>query len=237
MVFLPLILKPAMKNETRYLRVAAFAVVLLMAFEAQSQKSAPLGKHLDLGEYAPWSVSYFGELIAHPGFRISTDLALFQLNKTTPKKKRTKYVRKLLTLSPNIAFYNHADSHSALIPAAELSWRRYSKSLFYFEKAVGLGAMMRFNAGDTWQVASDGKAERIGTTSRTYFAPSISLGAGKHIPGESVSTAIFLKANTNFVTGYAGGSIVEYSAELGARFYFQGGVKVKAHEVKSKEKE
>lgn len=166
----------------------------------------------------PISISYYGNLMSHPGIKLGMERGIYFLSKTKGRSESPKTIHKLLFVAPSVAFYVHPGSHSGLLPAVDIGWRRYSPKLFFREFSVGLGYFRKFNAGETWEVNDAGNAEYIGGTSRGYFAPSVSLATGKafSLSGNG-SLAVFLKANTNFVTGYSAGIVFEYSAEIGVR--------------------
>ncbi|MCF6241852.1 MAG: hypothetical protein L3J74_10975 [Bacteroidales bacterium] len=192
----------------------------------QAQEKKVYYKDFKLGEYAPISVSYYGNLIIHPGIKAGIDWNLLLIEKTKENKKRIKTVRKILYITPNIAYYSHKSSHKGLIISTDLYWRRYSKKLFYSEFGLGLSYYRIFNSGETWEINDDGIVSNIGNTSRGYFAPSFAFALGKHfVYKKNIPVAVFIKINTNLLLDYNATSVPEFSFELGTAWTLNRGIK------------
>lgn len=198
----------------------------LISVAIAQEKYSPSGiSAIDVNPFMPISVSYYGNLITHPGIKIAIDKNLFAIEKLKPKKNKT--VVKLLYAQPNVSFYAHPKSHSGLLVALDLGWRRYGNRLFYTDIAIGAGYLRRFNLGETYVVDADGVVtEAKKGTSRGYFTPSASFAFGKAFnTKQEKNFSIFTRVNSNFVIGYSAGTNVELSIELGARIPFEFGIK------------
>jgi len=167
----------------------------------------------------PLNISYYGNLVIHPGIKIGADWNLLMIHKTKEKKRKTKVIRKILYVSPNVAFYYHNNSNIGIIPSAEVGWRRYNNKLFYREVDFGLGYFHKFNMGETWEVTND-KIEKKISSSRGYFTPSLSVAFGKvFLRKEKEPVTAFVKINANNLLHYNANSVLELSFELGFKFY------------------
>lgn len=202
-------------------------LLLLLPFGifTQEQNKKVFNKELKLNQYAPMYVSYYGNFITHPGIKLGFDWNLFMIEKTKENRKQIKTIRKILLVTPNIAFYSHKASHKGLFLSTDLAWRRYSKNLFYSEISLGIGYFRKFNSGETWEMNDDGTVTNIGGTSRGYFAPSVSFAFGKHFTLKNATPiSVFTKLNTNAINGYNATTVPEFSLELGARITFNWGI-------------
>lgn len=220
--------------------VLIFSTSLLWGQEQPSDSTAGkkiYNKTFSLGEYAPLSVSYYGNLVTHPGLKIGMDWNLLLVEKTKEKRKKIKTIRKVLLVSPSIAWYRQKQSHTGLLLSADLQWRRYTKRLFFTELGFGLGTFHKFNAGETWAVKSDGSIKQKKLTSRVYFTPALSFGYGKRLlVANELPLDVYTRLNGNILVGYNAGAVPELSFELGARLTPNWGIKNTAVKTITKRK-
>jgi hypothetical protein len=167
----------------------------------------------------PISVSYFGNMIVHPGVKIGADYTLLYIQKNKEKKKKIKVIGKMLYAQPNLSFYVHPKSHSALQTNLELGWRRINRIL-YTEYSLSMGYMRRFNIGETYVTDAEGNVTDIKNgTSRGYFTTGLSAGIGKNIRiRNNQYFALFTRLNALLITGYNAGVAVDASWEMGIKF-------------------
>lgn len=206
--------------------LGVFGLVTTLSF-GQPNKSAT---DMLQPEKTPISISYYGNLILHPGIKLGLDYHLAGIHKTKIKKRKTKVIQKLLYTSPSIAFYSHQKSHSGLFISTDLGWRRYNNKCFYSDISLGLGYYGRINAGDTYEIKEGAAQKRLGM--RNYFTPSLSYSIGQSFKVNEKLISIFTKVNSNFILGYNTGWTPELSLELGLRInpnfgLNQGDVKIK----------
>lgn len=193
---------------------------------AQENEKTVIYQEYSLGEYAPVSISYYGNFVTHPGVKVGFDWNLFLVEKTKQKKTTTRTIRNLYLISPSVAFYSQKGSHLGLVVMADFAWRHYTKKLFFTETSLGLGYFRKFNSGETWVENEDGSVSNIGNTSRGYFTPSVSFAFGKQFRLKSdQSIEVFTKVNTNLLMDYNTSVVPEFSLELGARMAMNWGVK------------
>lgn len=206
------------------MRIYLFGVLLLYSFNIVGQVKV-FNKDFSLSERAPLFVSYYGNIGIHPGLKLGFDYVLIFKEKTKAKKRKSKTIRKVLLVSPSLAFYSHKNSNKGLFISSDLLWRRYTKRLYLSELGIGIGYYRRFNAGKTYEVTSSGVQE-IGTTSRGYFTPSISYSFGKRfLFREMIPTEVFLRSNYNVIMNYNSSFGNEVSLELGVRMSLKHGIK------------
>ena len=192
---------------------------------AQEQEKKIFNKEFKIGEYAPMYVSYYGNFITHPGVKLGFDWNLLMIEKTKEKKKRIKTIRKILLVTPSIAYYSHKASHKGLIISTDLAWRRYCKRMFYREVSLGIGYFRKFNSGETWETIDAARVTNINSSSSGYFAPSISFAFGKRFTvKKAMPISVFTKLNTNVLSGYNACAVAEFSLELGARMTLDWGI-------------
>lgn len=206
------------------MKIYVFGIFLFYCFSATGQVKV-FNKDFNLSEKTPLFASYYGNIGVHPGVKLGFDYALIFKEKTKAKKRKTKTIRKVLFVSPSIAFYSHKNSNKGLFISSDLLWRRYTKRLYITELGVGIGYYRRFNSGKTYEVTSSGVRE-LGITSRGYFSPSVSYSFGKRfLIREMIPTEVFLRSNYNVILNYNSSVGSEISLELGIRMSFKYGIK------------
>ncbi|MCF6357965.1 MAG: hypothetical protein L3J54_09195 [Draconibacterium sp.] len=213
-------------KRSKFKRVLALLLLISTGLFAQQHKKEAIHKKFNSGSYAPVYLSYYGNLITHPGIKVGFDWNLLIIEKTKESRKRIKTIRKILLVTPSVAFYNHKASHKGLIISTDLAYRRYSKRLFYREIGLGLGYFRKFNTGETWEVNNDETVNNTGSSSRGYFAPALSIAFGKRfLTKNSVPLSVFTRANVNAIFDYDATIVPELSIELGVQMIFNSGVR------------
>ncbi len=194
------------------MRVLLWGCVLLLACQLSTQ-TVPEKKPL------PWSISYYGNLVTHPGFKIGMDWHLLRIDKEKTRRSKTKNISKFLLVTPSVAYYFHPKSHTGLLVAADLQWRKYGNRGFYTAASLGLGYYTKFNSGETLEVSSDGSVTSKSVSSRGYFTPSIGGELGQRIRwGDNQRLDLFSRLNAHLLLGYNSGWVSELSWELGVRY-------------------
>ena len=73
----------------------------------------------------PFSISYYGDLFVHPGFKISADLKVYEFSKSKTKRSgKVKAITKSLIATPNLSNYWHVRSHTGLQAGIDILWRK-----------------------------------------------------------------------------------------------------------------
>jgi len=109
------------------MKIILIILIILLPFgiKAQVNQKSLLGNN-----NIPINISYYGNLIIHPGIKIGADWNLLMINKTKEKKRKTKNITKVLFISPSIAFYVHSNSNKGLFTSTDIGIRRYGKKTF-----------------------------------------------------------------------------------------------------------
>ena len=202
-------------------KTLCFAVFLSIN-QGWAQKASVEKVKIHKVETAPWKMglSYYGNLVTHPGFEFNVEKTLFEKQRSKEKKKGTKTIKKEYLINPSFAFYSHKTSNKNLLLSAEMIRRRQKNDKkSYREYGIGLGYLRKFNTGETWVIKNDGsvKKKKI-TSSRGYFTPSLTIGTGRRFMiQEKLPITVFSKLNTNLILGYNAGWVPEFSLELGIR--------------------
>lgn len=203
-----------------------FGLLALMTFYSITSSLAQT-EEFELGEKVPIQFNYYGNLLVHPGFSLGVDWNLLQVDKLVTKDKsgKSKTIRKVYGLNPTLSFYNHTQSHSALITSIDVFRRRYSKRLFFRQISLGLSYERRFNNNETFEVSEEGNVTNIGTSSRGYLGSNFSISGGKRfmLAGSTPLEAFAgLQARLNF--GYAAGVSPAVNFIIGVRLFPNWGI-------------
>lgn len=133
-------------------------------------------------EKKPITVSYFGQMLFHPGIKVGTQYDFREWTTQKEKKKGERIKEKSLFVSPQIGFYSHPRNHSGLIISADVGYQRIKlKRGFYSAYSIGLGYFAQFNAGTTYTVEADGTVNQKRFASRSYFLPTINTEFGQKV--------------------------------------------------------
>lgn len=167
----------------------------------------------------PFSISYYGDLFVHPGFKISADLKVYEFSKSKTKRSgKVKAITKSLIATPNLSNYWHVRSHTGLQAGIDILWRKSNGKGWYSEMGFGMGYFSRNNWGDTWEV-KEGETKNLNAARRGYSVQTVSFSKGKEITLErGLTLSPFVRWNTNFLNNYNSFSIPTASFELGVRF-------------------
>lgn len=197
-----------MKIKSSYLSFVFFLCVAKVHAQEEVKGSETKSK-------APISLSYYGNTLVHKGAKLSIDWVWLEVVKTRGKKD--KRITRGLYTTPNVSFYKHKDSHTGLRVGVDGIWRR-SKTKGFREFGIGLGYFRRFNAGETWEVSSDGSVTNLKGASRGYLSPSFSVATGRTfvLKNETMLTP-FIRWNVDILFGYNSGSLPTTSLEIGCR--------------------
>jgi hypothetical protein len=201
-------------------------IFLLTLFQVQGQTVGYSTPSVLLNDYSPVSMSYYGNLVFQPGFKIAIDRNLLLIEKSKVKKRKTKYTQKLIYAQPNLTFYVHPKTMSTFQLNTELGFRRYNKHLLYTELALSIGYSRRFNLGETYLADEAGNITGIKKgTSLSYFATGISFGYGGIVFIQKKPITLYSRINANILTAYNAGVLLEGILEFGMRFQPNFGLK------------
>lgn len=169
-------------------------------------------------EALPLSISTYNINGLNPGFKLGIEYPLFEVIKQRVKRNsKTKKVSKLLYLNGSMAFAGEPLSNTNWLTSVEIARQRTRNDKWFVTPSLGLGALVRFNNGDSWEVA-DGEVTDLGTTSRTYLAPSLGYTLGRNLSIKESDLAVYARVNSAFALGMNNTTVPLLSLEIGLKF-------------------
>lgn len=118
------------------------------------------------GRHRAVSVSYFGDMIFHPGVRLGGELGLAEAGGHR------------LFLGANLGAYHHRGYQTALLADVELGYRYTFTGGFFLEGRAGAGYLHGFLAGTTWEPDGNGGFDPVAAAGNGAFMPTASAGLG-----------------------------------------------------------
>lgn len=164
------------------------------------------------------NISYYGEIITHPGIRIGVDYDLKKREKTKDlRSENTKTIQHNLLFRPSIGLFYHTDYQTGLFIIPEIAYKRQNEKGSFIEFGIGAGYLRTF-IPNTYIVDKNDAAEKV-YPGYNYFASEYFVSFGKdlqikkNIPLSWYIKPQFMYAMPNFPvgTGY-------FALELGIRF-------------------
>lgn len=169
-------------------------------------------------EALPLSISTYNINAANPGLKLGIDYPLSEVIKQRVKRNsKTKKVSKLLYLNGSMAFALEPLSNTNWLTSTEIARQRTRNDKWFVTPSIGLGALVRFNNGESWEVV-DGEVTKLGTTSRTYFAPSIGYTLGRNLSIKESDYPAYARINSVFIVGMNNTTVPLLSLEVGLKF-------------------
>ena len=161
------------------------------------------------------SISYFGEMVTHPGLMLSFDYNLKSWTKA--KKKGDKTILKSLKLEPGLGFYYHKRYQTGVLLNTELQFNRQSPKGNFFGYGFGLGYLRTF-IPNTFEVSEGGKVEQT-TAGHNYFAPGIFFTLGKDLSiKRNIPLCWFIKPNIIMALPNFPTTVTYFVLELGITY-------------------
>ena len=129
-------------------------------------------------------LSYYGELLTHPGFKIFADYSFAHFDNSS------------LDFRLNFGLYNHPEYSHAFFLLPELVYHLESETGLFFEPSIGAGWLIQ--APDAYVVSYDESGFSQTTGLRHYFMPSASVRGGVDILLPNTDEIGFAAAFTGF---------------------------------------
>lgn len=188
-------------------------LILQSAFGQEAQKAERI---------VPVSFSYYGELIFHPGAKVSVEFPLWSKTKTKELKNRSKTKQRSVLLIPGAGFYVHPENHTAVFANVEAGYRKISaKSGFKIEGLLGIGYHAKINAGTTFVVEDDGSISEKKVAGRSYFTTQIGLGLGQDLfVKKQIPVAWHIRPYVVFWIPYNTTTLPSFDLEMGITYKF-----------------
>lgn len=162
------------------------------------------------------SISYFGEMITHPGVKVGFNYPLKVWTRHKAKKSEKKnedvYVSKSFTLSGSVGSGYHKRYQSTYFALLEPKHKIANRKGFFMEVGLGVGYMRTFTPSVYFENADIKKKYFF----NDYFISSVSLAAGKNYRDFPIGWFVkpqFIYAIPNFPSG-----VGYFALELGASY-------------------
>lgn len=126
------------------------------------------------------SVSYYGEMITHPGLKMSANYSIkdWEKDKRT-KKGAQKIISKNLIVSPALGFYYHRRYQTGLFVIPEAKYKRQNEKGAFYELGIGLGYLRTF-IPNTYEVNESADINKT-AAGHNYFATNYFVSFGKDL--------------------------------------------------------
>ena len=185
-------------------------------------------------ELIPIRIAYFGNMAVNPGFKIGADWNCkeVKISKTKKRNNKTKDISKLLLINVNTALYNQPTTMSGWLSSIEIGRRRTKNEKWYIEPKIGIGALTRFNKGETYDVEENGTTTYIGNSSNTYFAPTLSLGFGRNLTLNDHLYSPYINLQSYSAVGMNATTVPDLALEIGIRFHPTVRLKRNLHHIR-----
>ncbi|MEQ9413579.1 MAG: hypothetical protein RIF39_07095 [Cyclobacteriaceae bacterium] len=170
----------------------------------------------------PITVSYYGNFLIDPGFKIGVERPFKIIQKTLLKKNGKKRINQHVFLNTvNLGYYYTAEHNHSFFLNTELGYRKVRKSGFKTETFLGLGYMRTFLTDETYKVEGDNVSIDKAAGSN-YFMPSLSFGIGydNSVKQEPFPFAISLRPNVFIRYPYNGAVLPQLTIELNFSYRF-----------------
>jgi len=119
------------------------------------------------------SVAYFGELLTHPGLKISLELPFYTNNSN-------EYFAIIKG-----GGYFHYLNHTSIFVGSEFGYRHYFKNGFDFHSLIGIGYMHKILGATIYEVSGSGELLEIPNYGSSHLMPNIEIGFGYIIARDS----------------------------------------------------
>lgn len=126
-----------------------------------------------------WQLSYFGDMIIHPGFQIGYEHPIKEWMKTKTRKGQTIPKYKSLNAGLDFSYYWNPNHHHGFILSPFLNYRRTKESGKFFETKFNLGYHQSVVDGMTYQVSDQGEVTSNKWNGQSTLYSSLSFGFGK----------------------------------------------------------
>lgn len=165
------------------MKIISFVFCVFVALQGQAQFAKP----------ESISVSYFGEMITHPGLKLSANFNLKEWSKMkNADKKHSKELGKSLVLSPAIGFYYHRRYQTGLFLIPEGKYRSLNQKGLFHEFGLGLGYLRTF-VPNTYEVTGNDEVRKV-SAGHNYFATNFFFTIGKDLGvAKEMPIAYFIK--------------------------------------------
>ncbi|MEZ5029771.1 MAG: hypothetical protein R2787_00040 [Saprospiraceae bacterium] len=193
----------------------------LSAANAQKFEIDSIGKQkLEM----PVSVSYFGNFIIDPGFKLGIERPFLTIQKTKNKSNgKIKINRHQFFNTLNLGYYYTKELNHTWFLNTELGYRKTRKSGFKTEVLLGVGYLRTFLTDETYEVDNNGNVSIIKNAGSNYFMPSLAFGLGydNSLKHPNFPMAISIRPNLFFRYPYNSSLLKHIAIEINLSYKFK----------------
>tara|TARA_R110002050_G_scaffold6037_1_gene25783 strand:- start:1362 stop:1895 length:534 start_codon:yes stop_codon:yes gene_type:complete len=162
--------------------------------------------------------SYYGEMITHPGLKISADFNITEWDKIkSTNKDSSKTINKNILISPALGFFCHRRYQTGLFFIPEIKYKRQNPKGRFYEVGIGLGYLRTF-IPNTYEVNSSGEVNKT-NAGYNYFATNHFISFGKDLSiKKDLDLAYFIKPQFMYVVPNFPNGIGYFALELGIKY-------------------
>ncbi|WP_339915837.1 hypothetical protein [Yeosuana marina] len=160
------------------------------------------------------SVGYFGEMITHPGFKVSLSYHIFQWEN---EKKNNKTIKKSVSINPSIGGYYHRRYQTGIVALPEFAYNRTNSKGNSFSIGSGAGYLRTF-IPNTYKVTNTGDVKKV-NAGYNYFMTNVFMSFDKKLkwatknPVHLYIKPQFMYALPNFPNG-----VGYFALEIGLKY-------------------
>ncbi len=125
------------------------------------------------------NISYFGNMLTHPGLKVGYAYIHRQKTKEKQRRKRLRISYHQWVSMYSLAGYIHPRNHGALILNAEGGYRCIRPKGFTRAIYLGLAYMRTFNTGPTYRINEAGQVEKVVLAGHHYILPGLAFALGE----------------------------------------------------------
>lgn len=177
--------------------------------------------HAQTKKLESFSVSYYGEMITHPGLKINVDYPLKEWGKTkVPNKGASFPVTKGFFISPSIGLFYHRRYQTGLFFFPEIKYKRQNPKGRFFELGIGAGYLRTF-IPNTFEVNGNSEVNSTHAGSN-YFATNYFFAFGRDLRiKENLPIGYFIKPQLVYVIPNFPNGTTYFILEIGIKYYLK----------------
>ncbi len=162
--------------------------------------------------------SYYGEMVTHPGLKISADLNIREWDKIKSNRKdSSKVINKSFLISPALGFFYHRRYQTGLFLIPEAKYKRQNPKGGFYEVGFGIGYLRTF-IPNTYEVSSNGEVNKV-IAGHNYFASNYFVSFGKDLSiKKNLPIAYFIKPQFMYTVPNFPNGIGYFAFELGIKY-------------------
>ncbi|MBN1119324.1 MAG: hypothetical protein JXA77_19090 [Bacteroidales bacterium] len=168
---------------------------------------------------ASLKISYFGEMITHPGLKCGIEYSLLTRNISKETKRKTKEKKCEIIIGSNLGAYTHFKYNTGVFLNGEIGYRTTRSTGNIFDFMFGAGYLRTFLNSETFEIGENAEVNKVFLAGNNSFMPSVSFGFGRDISQKSeVFDSWYLKPIIFLQTQHNSGILPHLALEAGLNF-------------------